>query len=318
MSDEPGWYFPRARSRPLDEDRGRPWPVFASYSAGSRAHARGRGGGPAGRTCSRSAGARREDLPSRRLFYWTMRFFACDSARHFAVCTRALERRSTAACPSSPTGTSSAAGSTFPVRSRTTPQKQNPDAAMGGHDWLEFGRLRGGTMLWTEDWFGDDQALPVVVLLLQAASGRGAEGGVEFGGYVIPRTAGDREDGILQKILTRRRQRRQGHQVLRVRPRVQFPRQLLFRANVEVLPKMAEAHRMIGAGGGAALARHAGARAAGGDPAAAQPPSVGRDGHRRSRTEIQDATNINLNGATVDYMAEVFDLYLACSTRTFR
>ena len=68
-------------------------------------------------------------------------------------------------------------------------EKQNPDAAMGGHDWLEFGRLRGGTMLWTEDWFGDNKAYQwsfYCVKLCCVAE----KGNVQFGGYVIPRTVG--------------------------------------------------------------------------------------------------------------------------------
>ena len=39
---------------------------------------------PAGRSTAK-------DLPSRRLFYWSMRFFPHDSARYFAECTRAME-----------------------------------------------------------------------------------------------------------------------------------------------------------------------------------------------------------------------------------
>ena len=79
--------------------------------------------------------------------------------------------------------------------------KTKPDAAMGGHDWLEFGRLRGSTALWTEDWFSDAQAYQWSFYASKLRSAA-EKSGVVFGGYVVPRAAGDREDGILQKILT--------------------------------------------------------------------------------------------------------------------
>jgi hypothetical protein len=36
--------------------------------------------------------------------------------------------------------------------------KTSPDAAMMHQDWFEFGRMRGCTTLWTEDWFDDSMA----------------------------------------------------------------------------------------------------------------------------------------------------------------
>src|SRR5205823_2362173 len=123
--------------------------------------------------------------------------------------------------------------------------KTDPDAAMGGHDWLEFGRLRGGTMLWTEDWFGDAKAYQwsFYCAKLRCAA---AKGDVQFGGYVIPRTAGDREDGIVQKILCVVGSGGKAVKYFVFGPEYNFPGNC-YSERAKVLPKMAEAHRMIGA-----------------------------------------------------------------------
>ena len=36
--------------------------------------------------------------------------------------------------------------------------KTNLSAAMLAPDWFTFGRQRGSTLMWTEDWFGDSNA----------------------------------------------------------------------------------------------------------------------------------------------------------------
>ena len=180
------------------------------------------------------------------LFYWTMRFFARLRPAFRRLAER-WRRRSTPACPSSRIGTSSAGVSTCPVRWPTMPTSRAPDAAMGGHDWLEFGRMRGCTMLWTEDWFGDGQAYAVVVLLREPALRRGSKGGVEFGGYVIPRTAGrpaGRDRAEDPRVIG---SGGKAAEVLRLRPRSTTSPATATRRMSTVLPQMAEAHGMIGA-----------------------------------------------------------------------
>jgi hypothetical protein len=304
MSDEPGWYYPKQ----LD--------VLAQSPAGLarfRDYLKGQGLRPA------DVGARdwddvlpvgrskATDLPSRRLFYWTARFFAHDSARHFADCTRALEK---AFAPGTPvlTNWNFFSGRLYvPGPVANNPDKTSPDAAMGGHDWLEFGRLRGGTMLWTEDWFGDDRAYQwsFHAARLRCAAGKG---GVQFGGYVVPRAAGGREDGLVQKVLCLVGGGGKAVQYFVFGPEYNFPGNC-YSERPGLLPKLAEAHRLIGAAEDllwpgqrprpevAILA-----------PRSAEPWDA--KGMRVARG-ISDATNTDLNRATVDYMAEVFDLYLA-------
>lgn len=304
LSDEPGWYYP-SMFEPLTKN-----PIalarFRDYLKEQKLNLNDLGAQswdevlPVGRHAA-------QDLPSRRLFYWTMRFYAHDSARHFAASTRALEK---AFYPGLPvlTNWNFFSGRLYvPGPVANNRDKDSADAAMGGHDWFEFGRLRGGTMLWTEDWFGDGQAYQwsFYCSKLRCAA---EKGGVQFGGYVIPRTAGAREDGILQRILCVVGCGGKAVKYFVFGPEYNFPGNC-YSERAKVLPKMAEAHRMIGAA--EELLWHG----------KVPQPQVAILAPRSAEMwdakdiavprRISDATNTNMNGATVDYMAEVFNLYFA-------
>ncbi len=304
MSDEPGWYYPSifkslqdnpaamARfHRYLQQQRLQPAELGAS---------RWEDVDPIGRSQAK-------DLRSRRLFYWTMRFFAHDSARHFAVCTRALETEFYSGLPIFTNWNFFSGRLYVPGPVANNADKQSADAAMGGHDWLEFGRLRGGTMLWTEDWFADSKAYQwsfYCAKLRSAAS----KGGVEFGGYVIPRTAGDRQDGIVQKVLSVVGGGGKAIKYFVFGPEYNFPGNC-YSERAAVLPQMAEAHRMIGAAEDVLWP----GKPPRSEVAILAPRSAEMWDAKEIAlpNQIQDATNNDLNRATVDYMAEVFDLYLA-------
>ena len=49
-------------------------------------------------------------------------------------------------------------------------------------------------MLWTEDWFSDRMAYQWSFYCAKLRSAA-EKGRVEFGGYIVPRVAGDRQDG---------------------------------------------------------------------------------------------------------------------------
>ena len=310
MSDEPGWYYPEA---------------LRSLASNSKALARFRNylevqnltpsdfGAknweevtPIGRSFALSSSGRAR-IELRRLFYWTMRFFAWDSAEYYAQCTGQLEK---AFYPDLPvfTNWNFFSGRFYqPGPFGNNPNKESPDAAMGGQDWFEFGRSRGGTMLWTEDWFPDNQAYQwsFYCAKLRCAARRS---GVQFGGYVIPRAAGDRKHGILQKVLCIVGSGGKAIEYFVFGPEYNFPTNC-YSERVQVLREMAEAHRMIGAAEDLLW------------PGKRQQPQVGILAPRSAElwdamgaplpTQIVDATNTDLNAHTVDYMAEVFDLYLA-------
>ena len=298
MSDEPGCYYPAAFSamtnNPVALQRFRQYLQDQGLTSRDVGAAHWDEVGPIGRSQATS-------LELKRRFYWTTRFFPWDSARHFARCTRALEAAFSNAVPIFVNWNFFSGRFYVPGPVANNPDKKNPDAAMGGHDWFEFGRLRGSSMLWTEDWFDDAQAYQwsdYCARLRCAAE----LGGVEFGGYIVPVSAGGRPDGILQKILTLIGSGGKAIEYFTFGPEYNFPGNC-YSENAKVLPKMAEAHRMI---------------------AAAEPllwpgrrprPSVAilmpRSAQPWDANGISDATNASLNRGTVDYMAETFDLYLA-------
>jgi len=320
MSDEPGWYYPSsltalqndqpamARFRDFLQAQGlKPQDVGAEKWDDVQ---------PIGRSkVMDAADGTPAPLAARRLFYWTMRFFAWDSSRHFAISTRALEE---AFYPNIPifTNFNFFSGRLYvPGPVANNGAKDSTDAAMGGHDWLEFGRMRGSTMLWTEDWFGDGQA-PQWSFYSAKLRCAAQKGGVEFGGYVIPRTAGQRQDGIVQKILTVIGNGGKGLEYFVFGPEYNFPGNC-YSENVKVLPQMAEAHAMIGTAEDVLW------------PGRVPQPEVAILSPRSAEmwdcknvpipnNIIYDATNTNLNARTVDYMAEVFNLYTALQHANIR
>src|SRR5215469_17301789 len=303
MSDEPGWYYP-AQYRMLQDTeasarflnylrsngltpRDLETPAWASVT-------------PIGRSAA-------TDLTSKRLFYWTQRFFSWDASNYFARTTRDLENAFYPGMPIS-TNWNFFAGRMYvpgPVANNT--DKTKPDAAMGGHDWLEFGRLRGSTALWTEDWFSDAQAYQWSFYASKLRSAA-EKSDVIFGGYVVPRAAGDRQDGILQKILTLIGGGAKIINTYVFGPEYAFPGNC-YSEKPGMLQKIAQANAMIGA---AEDVLWPGKRPRA--QVAILSPKSSEMWDAKGipiPLQISDATNTDLNRSTVDYMAEVADLYLA-------
>jgi hypothetical protein len=308
MGDEPGWYYPSAftalNANPTALARFQNYVRENLTRDGLAPHDVGVESWDQLKPLGRSGA---KDLASKRLFYWTMRFFSWDSSRYFADASKALEN---ALYPGLPTFTNwnFFSGRLYvPGPVANNGDKTSPDAAMGGQDWFEFARLHGGNCLWTEDWFSDAQAWQWSFYCSKLRSAADL-GGLEFGGYVIPRTAGDREDGILQKIITIAGSGGKGVKYFVFGPEYNFPGNC-YSENVKVLPKMAEAHAMIADAEELLYpGRRPRAQVAILHPRSAE---MWDEQHETVGKGISDATNSNLNAATVDYMAEVFDLYTA-------
>jgi hypothetical protein len=81
--------------------------------------------------------------------------------------------------------------------------KTDPQAAMLSLDWFEFGRARGSTLMWTEDWFGDSEASQwgYYGARLRSASRLAPSKDVIHGGYIVPRAGGQLSDGLLMKMM---------------------------------------------------------------------------------------------------------------------
>ena len=303
MSDEPGWYYP-AQYRMLQDAEARQ--RFLEYLQSNGLTPRDLGSstwdsvGPIGRSAA-------TDLPGKRLFYWTQRFFSWDSSNYFARSTRDLENAFYPGLPILTNWNFFAGRMYVPGPAANNTDKTSPDAAMGGHDWLEFGRLRGSTALWTEDWFSDAQAYQ---WSFYAAKLRSAaeKSGVVFGGYVVPRAAGDREDGILQKILTLVGSGAKVVNSYVFGPEYSFPGNC-YSEKAGMLQKLARANAMIGAAEDVLWpGKRPRARVAILSPKSSE---MWDAKGIPIPTQISDATNTDLNRLTVDYMAEVADLYLA-------
>ena len=242
-----------------------------------------------------------KDLPTRKLHYWTMRFFPWASSQHFANITKAIEKAVRPGLPIGPNWNTFSGRVVSPGAKGNNREEPNPDIGWGGHDWLEFGRMRGGTMLATEDWFADGMAPQWSYYCARMRSGAAKSGG-GFGALVVPRTAGQIPQGITQKILTLIGHGAKSIQYFVFGPEYNFPVNC-YSENLRVLPDMVEAHRLIGK---AEEVLWPGVQARG-QVAILYP----RSSFIWDPKGTQDATNMYLTHKTVDYLMEVYSTHLA-------
>jgi hypothetical protein len=310
LSDEPGWYYPAMLRLVMANPD-----ILARFRAYLQAQALtpadvGASGWssviPIGR-------AQVKDLASRRLFYWSMRFAPADSARYFARVTQAMER---AFYPGMPifTNWDNNNGRLYtpgPVgHNRDT---ADPNAAMGMHDWFEFGRARGSTMLWTEDWFNDQAARQwsLYATRLESAVRAQTAPGVseQFGGYIIPRMEGDHAtpDGLVQKVMALVGHGGKAVQYFWFGPEYNFPGNC-YSEVPGVSPQIRRASEMISAAEdllwpGQPIR----------SPVAILMPRSAELWDAQAQPHPTDLSPVspNFNSRTTDYMAEVADLYAA-------
>lgn len=199
LADEPGWYYPTLL---LQVRRNPVWlETFRAYlrDQGLTPAELGRQGWndvyPLGASVA-------SDLPRRKLFYWTMRFFPDAAVRGHALAREALERAF--GHPINAAVNWNNWGSRWYVASPNRKIANNPvidpDSAYGSFHWFESGRANAH-MLWSEDWFGDQEAQnwSAKADLLRSGAMLGRQ---PFGGYVIGRTLGAHPEGAKYKILS--------------------------------------------------------------------------------------------------------------------
>jgi hypothetical protein len=310
LADEPGWYYPKM----LDLIRRDPDILerFRAYLRAQGLAPRDVGApdwsrvAPIGRSAVR-------DLPSRRLFYWSMRFAPADSARYFAHATAALEQAFRPGLPIFVNWNNFAGRLYVPGPVANNPDKSSPDAATGMQDWPEFGRARGATLLWTEDWFPDKAARQwsyYAVRLASAARSQQAPGTAEqFGGYIIPRmSSAETPDGIAQKAMALVGHGGKAVQYFWFGPEYNFPGNC-YSETPGALAAIRRANGLIAAGEDLLWP----GRPMRSPVAILTPRSAEMWDAQDQRLPIgvQDATNANLNRSTSDYMAEVADLFAA-------
>jgi len=297
MADEPGWYLPAAfgaleknaagmqRFRQYLQDQGlKPEDVGIATWDDAK---------PIGVSAA-------DSLPKKRLFYWSVRFLAWDSARYMSDATKALEKAFYTGLPICVNWNNFQGRFYVPGPLFHNKDKTSPDAAMMHQDWFEFGRMRGCTTLWTEDWF-DDSMAPQWSYYCRRMACAARKGGIEFGGYVIPRTAGGLEDGILQKIMCVVGHGGKAIKYFVFGPEYNFPGNCYSERAGKVLPAMARAHRMIGKAEDVLWP----GRPPKSDVAILYPKSA----QAWDKNGIVDATNTSPFANTVDYMGEVYCLH---------
>jgi hypothetical protein len=308
MSDEPGWYYPSILKSLMDKPE-----ALMRF----REYIKSQGLTPADAGTSdwanvipigRSEGASPEaPLTRRRLFYWTMRFLAWDSSRHFAACARALEKTFYPGMPIFTNWNFFAGRLYVPGPAANNPDKKSPDAAMGGHDWSEFAKMGGGTMLWTEDWYGDILASQWSFYAARLRSAAKKNGG-QFGGYVVPRLSNVESDGLVKKMMCLAGSGAKAITCYTFGPEYLFPGNC-YSEKPQLLRQEAEANRLIGASEDFLWpGRIPALRIAILWPRSSQlwdirGPTTG--------TPISDAANYSLNSSTVDYLCEAYNEYCA-------
>lgn len=155
LADEPGWYFPAEAPE-----------HFMNASLGARAAAlktewqaflaKNKVTGIASEPST--ARWQLNGLTEKKLFYWSSRFSSYSSAVAFGRATAAMEVATRKGAPIYVNFNNFAGRGYVPGPVGNNRDKTNPDAAMLSLDWFEFGRARGSTLMWTEDWFGDSAA----------------------------------------------------------------------------------------------------------------------------------------------------------------
>ncbi len=313
MADEPGWYYPAAFESLKKNPEG--LKRFRDFLLGQKLTLQDLDAKswdevfPIGQSQATT-------LAKRKLFYWTMRFFPWDSSRYFADANRAMEKAFYPGIRTFNNWNFFSGRSYVPGAVANNGDKNSPDAGMGGQDWFEYARLKGTNVLWVEDWFGDNRSYQwsYYMARLDAAA---VPNGLTTGGYIVPRTAGDMPNGILQKIVGVAGYGAKSIKYFVFGPEYNFPSNC-YSFKSFLLPTMAKAHGMVAK---AEPLLSPGKRPAITTallfPRSAQMWDVKGDApkpiltFKGMRHPVSDATNTNLDRLTVDYLAELNGLYVA-------
>ena len=121
--------------------------------------------------------------------YWSVRFAAFDVVDFYSKATKALIAANGGDTFSIYTNCNNFHGRLYTPGQKTVQSGTGvvtTGSAHGGMDWMEAGRYKAGSMLWTEDWFAESYASEWSYL---AARMRCAAklGDVQFGAYIVPR-----------------------------------------------------------------------------------------------------------------------------------
>ncbi|TAM79830.1 MAG: hypothetical protein EPN47_18755 [Acidobacteria bacterium] len=201
LADEPGWYYPSAMEA-VDKNPAA-LRIFQHYLADQHLTPAMLGAAYWGQVhpIGRSRVTQGAPLAARRLFYWTCRFFPWYAAEYMREGTDELHRAFTPDLKTFSNWNNFAGQYYFEGFPANNPNPQSPDAAMAAPDWFESGRMKATDFLWTEDWFGNNRAWEWSFYASKLRS-IAYKNDLQFGAYIVGRSAGEPLDGFLQKVLT--------------------------------------------------------------------------------------------------------------------
>ena len=155
---------------------------------------------PIGQSVGNPASGGPASIQNRRLYYWTMRFFADASAEGMKMGQQALAAAVGRTVPATVNWNNWVDRWYVPspgVKIGNTPIV-NADFAMGMMDWMQAGRTSAYTA-WTEDWFADTNAnaWSVYAAAMRSSTQAGTQ---SFGGYVVGLMMGQMPSGGKYKI----------------------------------------------------------------------------------------------------------------------
>lgn len=307
LADEPGWYYPSAMT--AVDNQAATLQTFRHYLADQhltpemlgagdweRVHPIGRGSVPPG-----------APLPTRRLFYWTCRFFPWYAAEHMREGTDQLHRAFSPELKTFSNWNNFAGQYYFEGFAAKNPNPHGPDSAMAAPDWFESGRMKATDFLWTEDWLANNRAWQWSFYASRLRS-IAYKNGLEFGGYIVGETGGKPMEGFVQKVLTLIGSGAKAVFYYNFGPEYNFPGNS-YSEVPGVTTQLAHADKMIAAAENVLWP----GREPQAEVAILQPRSsqVWDGLHIPQGSRVVGVTNNNPNGQSLDYMMEEFDEYLA-------
>lgn len=203
MADEPAWYFPGIIENLKNS---------AAGLEDFRAYLKAQGVQPSDVSATDWSNvfpigaSSAKDLPGRRLFYHTVRYFPDAAARGFKLSRQAIERalgHAVKADVNQNNWGNSIYNASLNMKIGNNPNT-GADAAMGFPDFFTSARY-GAHTLWTEDWFRDQlaQTWSFYGDLLRSAIMLAPDGDKEeFGSYIIAGYSGGNPDGASYKALS--------------------------------------------------------------------------------------------------------------------
>jgi len=304
-SDEPAWYLPSLYAQFNNDPNA--MDAFHAYLKvnGQTLETLGKERWADVRTIGRKE---YKDLPSRRLFYWSQRFASVASARFFGEVTKTFEKQIRPGVPVI-VNFNNFMGLFYNSGPVANNPDRGPNAAMGQHDWLDFGRERGTTAIATEDWFGDWAAdnWSFYAARLRSAAELSGDPKVGIAGLIIPRVSGQ-PAGMSKKILALVGNGAKTVQFFTYGPEYAFPGNC-WSENFPVYKEIAAGTRLVGKAEDLMF------------PGKIRRPEVALLTPQSSQlwdledqniaNGLSEATNTNMHGGRMEYTSEMFSIYHA-------